>query len=173
MYRKTVILVVLLLSTLSLDVLAGVKPNKHIIKHNHSSVVKKTEYKKTNTSLECLAKTIYYEARGESAEGKKWVAHSVVNRTRHPKFPKDVCSVISEKHNGVCQFSWWCSKSKIKQGSSWETSVMVASEALSNPVTNSRMDNALFFHAVSTRPSWSRKYKKIGKVDHHVFYGES
>jgi hypothetical protein len=38
--------------------------------------------------LECLALTIYFEARGEADEGKLAVGHVVMNRAQHPLFPR-------------------------------------------------------------------------------------
>ena len=170
MYRKTIILATLIMSMFSLDVIAGVK-HKHIIKNKHNIV--KTKEQTSNTPVECLAKTIYYEARGESEEGKKWVAYSVINRTKHPKFPKDICSVVSERHNGVCQFSWVCKGSKIRRDDSWDHCVKVAMEVMNSTTRNSKFDKILYFHSITARPSWGRKYKKIARVDKHVFYGES
>jgi N-acetylmuramoyl-L-alanine amidase len=41
----------------------------------------------TTEDLECMAKTIHHEARGESTIGKKAVAHVVLNRIESGKFP--------------------------------------------------------------------------------------
>ncbi len=51
----------------------------------------------------CLAKAIYFEARGQSMEGKVAVAMVVLNRLRYDGYP-DVCHVVFDK----CQFSWMC-----------------------------------------------------------------
>ena len=40
--------------------------------------------------LECLALTIYFEARGEPVEGKLAVGYVVMNRTLHPQFPQEL-----------------------------------------------------------------------------------
>ncbi len=44
--------------------------------------------------LECLALTIYFEARGEPDQGKIAVGHVVMNRASHPQFPHKVCEVV-------------------------------------------------------------------------------
>lgn len=170
MYRKTIVIAALMLSMFSLNSFAGGKTHKHVAHHTGKKV---DERKQVNTPIECLAKTVYYEARGESDEGKRWVARSVMNRTKHPKFPKDVCSVVAEKHNGVCQFSWYCKRMKVKHDESWNDSMKVAFEVMSTEPTNESLKRVLFFHAISTRPSWGRHYKKIKRVEHHVFYGDS
>ena len=42
-------------------------------------------------ALECLSQAIYYEAAFEPLEGRRAVAQVVLNRLRHPAFPKTVC----------------------------------------------------------------------------------
>jgi spore germination cell wall hydrolase CwlJ-like protein len=61
--------------------------------------------------IECLALTIYFEARGEPDIGKLAVGHVVMNRVTDPRFPGNVCEVVREGGQEVlhqCQFSWWC-----------------------------------------------------------------
>src|SRR5438045_1045344 len=57
--------------------------------------------------LACLTQAIYFEARGESEEGKRAVAYVVMNRVGNPRFADTVCGVV---HQGgpkpPCQFSW-------------------------------------------------------------------
>lgn len=53
--------------------------------------------------VDCLAKAIFYEARGESYTGKKMVANVVLNRTRYGKpFANTICKVVYQPN----QFSW-------------------------------------------------------------------
>ena len=40
--------------------------------------------------IECLTQAVYYEARGESAQGQFAVAQVVMNRVRHRAFPNSV-----------------------------------------------------------------------------------
>src|SRR5438093_4776081 len=60
--------------------------------------------------IDCLALTIYHEARGESERGKLAVGHVVMNRTRSALFPASVCDVVRQggQQRDRCQFSWWC-----------------------------------------------------------------
>jgi hypothetical protein len=61
-------------------------------------------------SLQCLTAAVYYEARSEGQEGQRAVAQVVLNRVRHPAFPKSVCGVVyqgSQRRTG-CQFSFTC-----------------------------------------------------------------
>ena len=45
-------------------------------------------------ALDCLTAAVYYEAASESDEGQAAVAQVVLNRVRHPLFPKTVCGVV-------------------------------------------------------------------------------
>jgi hypothetical protein len=57
----------------------------------------------------CLARTIYWEAKGEGEEGMRAVANVVLNRLGKPGFPDTVCGVVKEgQSQRKCQFSWWC-----------------------------------------------------------------
>ncbi|MEJ8629722.1 cell wall hydrolase [Sphingomonas sp. I4] len=46
-------------------------------------------------ALDCLAAGVLYEA-GDDATGEQAVAQVVLNRLRHPAFPKTVCGVVFE-----------------------------------------------------------------------------
>jgi spore germination cell wall hydrolase CwlJ-like protein len=59
--------------------------------------------------VECLALTIYFEARGEPDLGKQAVAHVVMNRSHNGRFPRRICDVVREQKvmvEGSCQFTW-------------------------------------------------------------------
>src|SRR3569833_1926122 len=61
-------------------------------------------------ATECLTAAVYYEAAIEPVDGQRAVAQVVLNRVRHPAFPKSVCGVVfqgSERSTG-CQFFFSC-----------------------------------------------------------------
>ncbi len=59
--------------------------------------------------VDCLAKAIFFEARGESYAGKVMVANVVLNRTKFGKpFSNTICGVIYQPR----QFSWTSNKWK-------------------------------------------------------------
>lgn len=45
-------------------------------------------------AVDCLASAIFYEAGNETLDGQRAVAQVVLNRVRHPAFPKTVCGVV-------------------------------------------------------------------------------
>lgn len=122
------------------------------------------EVKWTEEDLLCLSKTIHYEARGESYKGKLAVAHVVLNRTKHEKFPSTVCGVVKQRIAGTCQFSWACFKIKTRELSSdvYELAVQIL-----NGETDDPTKGALFFHNKSVDKFDKRKTVEIGN---HIFY---
>ena len=57
----------------------------------------------------CLTQAVYYEAGFEPMEGRRAVAQVVLNRTRHPAYPKSVCGVVYQRsNNNICQFTFVC-----------------------------------------------------------------
>lgn len=122
--------------------------------------------------MECLAKNIYFEAGHESFEGKLAVAQVTINRTNNPAFPKNICDVVYQKTNGVCQFSWTCMfADKEKNQYLWEESKYIARKALTEPIAHDRIkaEKALYYHAVYVNPGWN-KNKVVAKIGQHIFY---
>jgi spore germination cell wall hydrolase CwlJ-like protein len=60
------------------------------------------EQKRAAKEMRCLALNIYFEARGEAAEGQLAVAMVTINRMKNRYFPSSVCGVVWQKR----QFSW-------------------------------------------------------------------
>jgi spore germination cell wall hydrolase CwlJ-like protein len=122
--------------------------------------------------VNCLADNIYYEAGTESYEGKLAVAQVTLNRVNSDKYPKNVCGVVKQKDNGVCQFSWVCLKvSKTKDQYTWEESKLIAEKMLTQSTFHDKLakSNALFYHADYVDPGWN-KTKVISKIGKHIFY---
>jgi|TARA_R100000149_G_scaffold62774_1_gene33083 spore germination cell wall hydrolase CwlJ-like protein len=123
--------------------------------------------------LECLTQAVYYEARGEGRDGQRAVAQVVINRARHPAFPKTVCAVVFQgagRRTG-CQFSFTCDGSMrrgVNQGA-WNRARQVASEALSGSVY-APVGNATHFHTTGVSPRWRTSLIRVGQVGDHVFY---
>ena len=60
-------------------------------------------------ALLCLTQAVYYEAGFEPLEGRRAVAQVVLNRLRHPAFPKSICGVVYQgAGTGTCQFTFVC-----------------------------------------------------------------
>jgi len=126
----------------------------------------------SSRELDCLTTAVYYEARGEGAAGMKAVAQVVLNRVRHPGFPKSVCGVIYQGAGSGrgCQFSFACDGSmrKRKEMALWERSREVASRAMDGEVMET-VGASTFFHATRISPNW-RGLTRVATVGRHVFY---
>lgn len=125
--------------------------------------------------LHCMTEAIYYEAGGESFEGKKAVAQVILNRKQDGRFPDNVCDIVYEKTyrpgRTFCQFSWVCQQyRRAIDEIAWRESKYVAKIALTSDIIHVNLaDNkALFFHSTSVRPGWN--YNKISQIGNHVFY---
>ncbi|MGV3579145.1 cell wall hydrolase [Brevundimonas sp.] len=123
--------------------------------------------------LECLTQAAYYEARGEGTDGMRAVAQVVLNRARHPSFPRSVCGVVfqgSGRRVG-CQFSFTCDGSMRGpvNRAAWNRARTVASAALSGAVY-AGVGNATFFHTTAVAPAWRNSFLRVAQVGNHVFY---
>ncbi len=124
--------------------------------------------------LECLALTIYFEARGESDTGKLAVGHVVMNRAQHPLFPPGVCQVVrqgGEKLRYRCQFTWWCDgrSDQPRNRQAWERSKTLA-RAIYWDYSRDPTAGALWYHADYARPRWRASLARGPKIGRHVFY---
>lgn len=113
--------------------------------------------------VECLAKNIYFEARGESRQGQLAVAHVTINRTKSDKYPDRVCDVVYQKN----QFSWTSTKAKIRDYTHYEEIKNLAFEVLIG-ATDDPTRGSLNFHSTSVRPGWKKRPKT--KIGNHIFY---
>lgn len=59
----------------------------------------------TGEEVEVLCRLVEAEAGGESLQGKKLVAHVVLNRMNDEQFPDSVSEVIFDRRQGITQFS--------------------------------------------------------------------
>jgi SAM-dependent methyltransferase len=124
-------------------------------------------------ALDCLTSAVYYEAGSEDLEGQRAVAQVVINRVRHPAFPKSVCGVVfqgSALPTG-CQFTFTCdgSLSRPPARRGWAEARKVADAALAGYVMGS-VGYATHYHANYVAPYWSPSMVKVANVGAHIFY---
>jgi hypothetical protein len=125
-------------------------------------------------SLQCLAEAVYYEARSESEEGQRAVAQVVLNRVRHPAFPKSVCGVVYQgplRAGGGCQFTFTCDGSlgNAPSGLGWVRARRIAAEALAGSVY-APVGYATNYHTQYVVPVWAYRLVKLAVVGAHSFY---
>jgi len=127
----------------------------------------------------CLARNVYYEARGESLQGQKAVALVTLNRVENPMFPNTICKVVNERKvvKGVtkCQFSWRCQghanpKKAVRQShESYQAAItaILHYDSLTETLVTA---DTLFFHAKHVRPFWRKVKQRLAQIDNHIFY---
>ena len=122
---------------------------------------------------ECLTQAIYYEAAVEPVEGMQAVAQTVLNRLRHPGYPKSVCGVVYEgsQRTTGCQFSFTCdgALARVPNPVLWERARGVAQRALNGFVLKT-VGTATHYHADYVAPYWAPTLYKITQIGRHIFY---
>jgi hypothetical protein len=127
-----------------------------------------------HSTLDCLALNIYHEARGEPLKGKLAVGQVVMNRVAHPRFPDEVCAVITdggEWPRGHCQFSWWCDgrSDRPSNPAAWSESRTLAREILLG-AHGDPTEGALWYHATTVSPIWRHDFIEGPQIGRHIFY---
>lgn len=124
-------------------------------------------------ALLCLTQAIYFEAGFESGEGEEAVAQVILNRLRHPDYPKSVCGVVYEGASRTtgCQFSFTCDGSLRRPVSApaWARAKQVAEQALEGFVY-APVGAATHYHADYVFPYWSMTLVKLRQIGAHIFY---
>lgn len=129
--------------------------------------------------ISCLARNVYYEARGESRQGQLAVAMVTLNRVENGMFPDSICGVVNERKKvegkTVCQFSWRCEgwNNPAKRVKATHDSYTAALDAILHydELTKTLIpDDTLFFHAKHVRPTWRKVKEKLAMIDNHIFY---
>jgi spore germination cell wall hydrolase CwlJ-like protein len=127
-------------------------------------------------SLTCLARNVYYEARGEPLEGQYAVAEVTMNRRDSRFFPKTVCEVVYQQNwdplrgRKVGAFSWTEYGRLPEPGSEeWQRSWEVA-EAVYYHKYTPQLQGALFFHTIYVKPEWAKEKRRVARIGRHVFY---
>jgi spore germination cell wall hydrolase CwlJ-like protein len=125
-------------------------------------------------AVDCMTAAIYYEAGFESTDGQRAVAQVVLNRMRHPAFPKSVCGVVfqgADHKGGGCQFTFTCDGALARepQPEAWARARKVAEAALNGYVMK-KVGMATHYHAEYVAPYWSPTLVKLAVIGQHIFY---
>ena len=170
---------------------------KPIVVSQRSETVPLPEPDIDSAELECLAKNIYFEARGESWEGKLAVAYVTMNRVHSQKFPDTVCEVVHQavyskwwfdNHNRLvpvrnqCQFSWYCdgksdnirlttSDGKLIKANvdAWQQSQAVATSVLLGDHNDNTKGATYYYNPQLADPAWQYQMAQTTIVGGHRF----
>jgi spore germination cell wall hydrolase CwlJ-like protein len=180
-FKKTVVkfLMVAVLSVLLIPadlVHAPVPPPTPLIPVPKIKIKRQFQVVGTNEIL-CLARNIYYEARGEIALGQIAVGLVTLNRVKDSRFPNTICRVVDQKHtfpsgNTVCQFSWVCDNSLSEpRGISWQNSIRIAKMLLDGGFEQyyALLDGAKWFHTTDLDVHGKTR-TPVATIGGHVFF---
>jgi spore germination cell wall hydrolase CwlJ-like protein len=122
----------------------------------------------------CLSEVLYYEARGEGADGQKAIAEVVFHRMNHGNYGHSICAVVYEGagHSG-CQFSFTCNGdlARGKQPAAWRQSEMLAARILTGEERlRDATGGATNYHAISVTPEWADSLERTTQIGNHIFY---
>ncbi|AQR61180.1 hypothetical protein BZG35_05580 [Brevundimonas sp. LM2] len=126
-----------------------------------------------NNAADCLTAALYYEARTEPVDGQRAVAQVVLNRLRHPAYPKTVCGVVfqgAERYSG-CQFSFTCdgALAMMPDPVVWDRLRAIAVKSLEGDVY-APVGMATHYHAGYVVPYWADSLVKVREIGLHIFY---
>lgn len=115
---------------------------------------------------ECLAASVYFEAKSEPLDGQLAVAEVVLNRASSGRFPSSICGVVFQpsqfsfvRGNGFPPIN--------KSSLHWKRAVAIAQIAIEDS-WDSTASNALYFHARRVSPNWRKT--RVATLGNHVFY---
>lgn len=123
-------------------------------------------------AITCLARSIYWEARGKDTADMEAVANVVMNRLGHEGFPDTVCKVVKQgSETKSCQFSWWCDgkSDSVQEEVPYAMAKEIARKALNKELPD-RTQGALYFHDRTVKPDWATQYIKTVDIGLFRFY---
>ena len=133
-------------------------------------------YRDDRRNLACLARNVYFEARGEPAAGQYAVAEVTMNRKASGRYSDTVCGVVYQQNwdplrkRYVGAFSWTEFDSvPSPSGDEWQRAWEVA-EAVYYGREAPVLEGALFFHATHIKPDWAKRKQPLARIGGHVFY---
>jgi hypothetical protein len=123
----------------------------------------------------CLARNIYFEARGEGARGQYAVAAVTLNRVREKRWPDGICGVVYQKK----QFSWTISRpmsrpTVIEDRAAWQRAAEVAVLSLVGlaPDYSQGATHYVAPRRLRQMPVWTTAMAISHRIDGHVFFSE-
>ncbi|MGL6244579.1 cell wall hydrolase [Pseudomonas sp.] len=123
-------------------------------------------------AITCMARSIYWEAKGKDTAEMEAVANVVMNRLGHEGFPDTVCAVVKQgSETKSCQFSWWCDgkSDSVQEETQYALAKEIARKALNKQLPD-RTGGAMYFHDRTVKPDWARAYTKTFETKMFRFY---
>lgn len=115
--------------------------------------------------VECLAKNLYFEARGEGIDGMMMVAEVTLNRVGHDSYPDTICDVVYQKN----AFEWTRMRLAIRDKEKYKDAKDIAISVLEGDADLIGTD-ALFFKRRGHKSKFHDTRIYLGSVGNHEFY---
>jgi hypothetical protein len=134
----------------------------------HDLVISFVDYGKQDAEELCLAKAVYFEARGEGLEGQLAVADVVLNRAASGLYPATICGVVTQP----AQFSFVRAGRFPRVdagGECWHKALAIADIARKH-LAQEIGHNVLWYHADYVAPVWGRFHTRVAQIGQHIFY---
>ena len=182
LFTRFVLLILLLVFSVSVSIQHNVlggnpKIPVHIKIAHNQSVKEMARQQRLYKEIDCLARNVYYEARGESQQGQLAVAQVTLNRVESDQFPNTICGVVNERYKvndaEVCQFSWRCDPNANPNLIVSESNPIyqIAWQAIQqHPTMDVVTHDTYWFHATYVKPKWRKLKQRVAQIDLHLFY---
>jgi hypothetical protein len=134
----------------------------------HDLVISFVDYGDQDAEEMCLAKAVYFEARGETLDGQLAVAQVVLNRASSGVYPPTVCGVVTQH----AQFSFVHGGQMPppdKTTDCWKKALAIADIAMKH-LAATVPQNVLWYHATYVAPAWGRQHVRVTRIGTHIFY---
>lgn len=122
----------------------------------------------------CLARAVYFEARGESLKGQAAIAQVVLNRVRNPAYPDTACAVVYQNSTWLnrCQFSFACDGNAdiIDDQRAWRLARDIVMAVSAGKIFLVEIGSSTHYYANYVSPSWARSMRKSAQIGKHLFY---
>ncbi len=123
---------------------------------------------------DCLARGIYFEARGEPERGKVAVGQVILNRVKNPAFPSRICDVVYQNfgQRNACQFSFACDgiEDRIRSTKHYKIAQQIARKVTDGTVFLYEVGDSTHFHTTAVRPKWAGQLTRTKRIGQHIFY---
>ena len=117
------------------------------------------------SEIECLAKNIYFESRGEPEAGQFMVGFVTLNRMRDERWPDTICKVVYQRN----QFEWTRNglSNTPRKGELYNKAIYIASIVLQSDNVE---QYGFYFKNKDVKSRFFNKLTLLATVDNHEFY---
>ena len=152
-----------------------------VTKNTYESINNRWKYVSFTKEKLCLAKNLFFEARGEKLKGLLAVALVTFNRVKSKQFPDSICEVVWQKRKSkktglmVAQFSWTLDDitNTPHNNSKWKEIYRLVDTIMNDNKMNNIVDftkGAKFYHNHNINPLWNKRMVKTLTLGNHIFY---